>query len=151
MALAPRALVNDAERLALFLDAVVLALEAGQSFDVAVQSIAASGGDAARIARPIVADLALGRGRDEALAHFGKTSHEAGRVARMLVLAQRLGTPLAQALSVQAAMLRAERRRAAEARARRLPVLILFPMTLCILPALLILFLGPPLLSFLRS
>ena len=32
----------------------------------------------------------------------------------------------------------------------RLPVLILFPMTLCVLPALLILFLGPPLFSFLQ-
>jgi len=90
------------------------------------------------------------RGRSLALARFGAADPEAARVAEMLELAQRFGTPLAQALAVEAATLRAERRRAAEARARRLPVLILFPMTLCVLPALLILFLGPPVLSFLN-
>ena len=138
------------EALALFLDALVLALESGESFESAVRAIAASGGPAARLAAPVAVDLALGRGRSLALARFGAADPEAARVAEMLELAQRFGTPLAQALAVEAATLRAERRRAAEARARRLPVLILFPMTLCVLPALLILFLGPPVLSFLN-
>jgi tight adherence protein C len=138
------------EALALFLDALVLALESGESLESAARAIAASGGPAARLAAPIVADLALGRGREGALARFGALHPDARRVAAMLGLAQRFGTPLAQALAVEAATLRAERRRAAETRARRLPVLILFPMSVCILPALLILFLGPPLLSFLN-
>lgn len=142
--------MSEGDRLALLLDALVLGMESGMSFEQAVLGIAASRGPAAALAAPIVADLALGRGRELALARFGSTSNDAARVAAMLVLAQRLGAPLAQALAVHAEALRVERRRAAEARARRLPVLILFPLTLCILPALLILFLGPPVLSFVQ-
>ena len=138
------------DRLALLADALVLSLEAGQGFETAIRAIAVGGGPAAPLAREIAVDLALGRGRDRALTRFGAQHVDAARIAAMLALAQRFGTPLAQALAVQSASLRAERRRAAEARARRLPVLILFPLTLCVLPSLLILFLGPPLLSFLR-
>ena len=142
--------MNELDRLALLLDALVLSLESGMSFEVAVQGIASASGPAASLAAPIAVDLGLGRGRNAALARFGSYGDEAARVASMLVIAQRLGSPLARVLAVQAESLRMERRRAAESRARRLPVLILFPMTLCVLPALLILFLGPPVLSFLR-
>lgn len=140
--------MSDVERLALLLDALVLALESGMSFEIALSSIAGSRSPAATLAGPLAADLALGRGTDAALTRFGRSGARAARVASMLVVAQRLGAPLARALSVQAETMRLERRRAAEARARRLPVLILFPLTLCVLPALLILFLGPPMLSF---
>ncbi len=142
--------MSAVDRLSLLLDALVLALEAGMSFEVAIDGIARSTGPAADLAAPIAVDLALGRGRAAALARFAEAGDHAARVAAMLLVAQRLGTPLARVLATQAGALRLERRRAAEARARRLPVLILFPMTLCVLPALLILFLGPPLLSFLR-
>lgn len=143
--------MKDDEGLALLLDALVLALEAGMSFDGALVGIAGSGGPASELASALAADLALGRGRAAALARFGaERGEEAQRVAAMLLVAQRLGAPLAQALAVHAEALRLERRRRAEARARRLPVLILFPLTLCVLPALLVLFLGPPLLSFFR-
>lgn len=121
------------------------------SFEHAVRSIASSGGPAAPLAASLAADLALGRGREAALARFAEAGgQDTRRIAGMLVTVQRLGAPLAQALAVHADALRLERRRAAEARGRRLPVLILFPLTLCILPALLIVFLGPPLLSFVR-
>lgn len=143
--------MTDDDALALLLDALVLSLEAGMSFELAVRGIASGGGPAAPLAAGIAVDLALGRGHRAALARFGESGgEERRRVAGMIVVAQRLGAPLAQALAVQADALRLERRRRAEARARRLPVLILFPLTLCVLPALLILFLGPPVLSFLR-
>jgi tight adherence protein C len=64
--------------------------------------------------------------------------------------AARLGSPLSDLLVTQADSLRLVARRRAEARARRLPVLMLFPLTFCVLPALLIVFLGPPLLSLTR-
>jgi tight adherence protein C len=51
---------------------------------------------------------------------------------------------------IQADAIRATERHRAEASARRLPVLMLFPLALCILPALLLVFLGPPLVSLLR-
>lgn len=142
--------MKDDEALALLLDALVLSLEAGMSLELALGRIAGAGGPAAPLAAGMVADLSLGRGHRAALARFGERGDDARRVAGMILVAHRLGAPLAQALAVQADSLRLERRRRAEARARRLPVLILFPLTLCVLPALLLLFLGPPLLSFLR-
>jgi tight adherence protein C len=121
------------------------------SFEPAVRSVATRGGPAALPAAGIAVDLALGRGTARALERFGASSGaDAQRVAGMLLVAQRFGAPLAQALAIHADALRLERRRRAEASARRLPLLILFPLTLCVLPALLILFLGPPLLSFFR-
>ena len=71
------------------------------------------------------------------------------RVSGLVSAATRLGAPLAELLVAQADALRESERRSAEAQARRLPVLMLFPLTFCVLPALLIVFLGPPLLSLL--
>jgi len=139
--------LND-DATALLLDALVLSLEAGMSFEMAVRGVAARGGPAAPLAADLAADLALGRGTARALERFGQASGDAQRVAGILLVAQRFGAPLAQVLAIHADALRLERRRRAEGRARRLPLLILFPLTLCVLPALLILFLGPPLLSF---
>src|SRR5437870_5683775 len=63
--------------------------------------------------------------------------------------ATRFGSPLSDMLVTQTDLLRAADRRRAETQARRLPVLMLFPLAFCVLPALLAVFLGPPLLSLL--
>ena len=53
----------------------------------------------------------------------------------MLVASERYGVPLTEGLDRVAREARLERRRRAEERARRLPVLLLFPLVLCVLPA----------------
>ncbi|MBM4420772.1 MAG: type II secretion system F family protein, partial [Chloroflexi bacterium] len=63
----------------------------------------------------------------------------------------RFGAPLAPLLVQQADALRERERSRAETQARRLPLLLLFPLTFCVLPALLVVFLGPPLLSLLDA
>jgi tight adherence protein C len=63
--------------------------------------------------------------------------------------ATQFGAPLANLLVTQADALRASDRRRAEAQARRLSILMLFALAICVLPALLCVFLGPPLLSLL--
>jgi Flp pilus assembly protein TadB len=72
---------------------------------------------------------------------------ELGTPARHLTSAlratDRYGVPLAVALERAAHELRAERRRAAEAAARRLPVRLAFPLVGCILPAFALLTLAP--------
>jgi tight adherence protein C len=57
-----------------------------------------------------------------------------------------LGTPLAKTLRIQTSALRARRRRRAQEASRRLPILIVFPLVFCFLPALMIIYLAPPLL-----
>jgi Flp pilus assembly protein TadB len=136
--------------LATFLDAVVVGLEAGLTFERALAALVDRAPSFGRLsdARLLLADLALGRSLPDALRGFGRGGDDA-RVAALVVAATRFGAPLAELLVIQADALRTTERRRAEAEARRLPVLMLFPLSLTILPALLLVFLGPPLLSLL--
>ena len=137
--------------LATFLDAVVVGLEAGLTFERSLAALVERAPRFGRLrdAHRLLADLALGRSLPDAFGSFGGGPDEA-RVAALVVAATRFGAPLAELLVVQAEALRTTDRRRAEAAARRLPVLMLFPLSLTILPALLIVFLGPPLLSLVR-
>jgi Flp pilus assembly protein TadB len=137
--------------LATLLDAVIVGLEAGLTFELALAALVARAPTVARLpeARRLLADLALARGANEAFAAFGDAGPTEARVAALVRSATRFGSPLANLLVTQADALRAGDRRRAEAQARRLPVLMLFPLAVCVLPALLCVFLGPPLLSLL--
>src|SRR5256885_13230324 len=97
----------------------------------------------------LLADLRLGAGLSRALRAFATGPDEA-RIAALVATSARFGSPLAHLLVLQADALRETERHRAEAKARRMPILMLFPLALCILPALLLVFLGPPLLSLLR-
>jgi Flp pilus assembly protein TadB len=137
--------------LASLLDAVIVGLDAGLTFELALGSLVARAPMTARVpsARRLLADLALGRGATVAFAAFGATGATEARVAALVRSATRFGSPLAGLLITQADALRTSEKRRAEAQARRLPILMLFPLAFCILPALLCVFLGPPLLSLL--
>lgn len=137
--------------LAALLDAVVVGLESGMTFEQALRSLVERAPAVGRLpeARRLLADLALGQGARRAFAAFGSAGPAESRIAALIASSARFGAPLADLLVIQADALRDADRRRAEAAARRLPVVMLFPLTFCVLPALLIVFLGPPLLSFL--
>lgn len=73
------------------------------------------------------------------------------RLSIALARSNRLGTSLRAALRTVAQDLRDERRLRAEEAARRAPVKMLFPLVLLILPAFLLLTVGPVLLATIRS
>ena len=138
--------------LAALLDAVVVGLDSGMTFEQSLRALVDRAPSVGRLpeARRLLSDLALGQGGRRAFADFGATGPAEARVAALIATATRFGSPLADLLVVQADSLRETDRRRAEATARRLPVLMLFPLTFCVLPALLIVFLGPPLLSLIK-
>jgi tight adherence protein C len=72
-------------------------------------------------------------------------------LARSLERSHRLGASVRASLKALVTELRAERRSRAEERARRAPVKMLFPLVFLILPAFLLLTVGPVLLSTVRS
>lgn len=86
-------------------------------------------------------------GRAHRLVHQGTSTADALEMARgdcgppaeglfsALIAADRYGTPVADALARLGHEARLDRRRAAEERARKVPVQLLFPLVVCVLPA----------------
>ncbi len=84
----------------------------------------------------VAAEVAVGAPLADALATVPARLGEPARpLVAVLVDAIRYGTPIGAALDRLAADARSSQRRAAEERARRVPVLLLFPLVTCILPA----------------
>ena len=94
----------------------------------------------------------LGRALPDALGDLPAALGEPVRgLTAVLISAERYGTPLVDSLARLADEVRVQRRRRAEAAARRVPVKLLFPLVLCTLPAFALLTVVPLLLSALGS
>ncbi len=135
-----------------FLDHLRLALEAGLGFEIALQRTSAGlEGRLGAELRRTVRQLFRGQSKRTVLKTLGNRtpSVDLRSFATAVNQAERLGTSLADSLSIQARLLRARRRRRAQEASRRLPVLVVFPLVFFFLPALLIVYLAPPLLQLL--
>lgn len=86
-----------------------------------------------------------------ALTPIAAGSTAAAGVVRLLVASERDGSPLADPLHRLADDLRADARRRAETRARRVPVRLLFPLVGCTLPAFVLVTVVPPVIAALGS
>jgi tight adherence protein C len=74
---------------------------------------------------------------------------EVASFVRTIVQADQLGISLGRILRVQAADTRLRRQAAAEERAMKAPIKMLFPTVLFIFPSMFIVILGPAMLNFL--
>lgn len=128
------------------LDMLTVCVEAGQGFDSALLQVARSvdGPVAGEFAR-VLQEIQIGKQRAQAFASFSKRTNvpEVKAFISALVQADRLGLSIGGVLREQAVQMRLARRQAAEAKAQKVPVKILFPMLLCIFPALFIVVIGP--------
>ena len=128
------------------LDMLTVCVEAGQGFDAALMQVARSvtGPVAGEFTRALQ-EIQLGKPRGEAFASMARRNNvsELRTFVTALVQADRLGLPIGGVLREQAHQMRLIRRQRAEEKAMKVPVKILFPMLLCIFPAMFIVIIGP--------
>ncbi len=132
------------------LDILVVTLEAGVAFDGAVTFLCENADNVfVEELRRYLSDLALGRSRREALEAMSDRTRSTGvrQFATAVIQAEELGTGMARALRAHARSLRVMRRLRAETVARQAPIKLLFPLVLCIMPALFIVIIGPAVLQ----
>ncbi len=128
------------------------ALECGATPSVAVLVVAEVGASALRPAlQGAATDLRQGAPFDDVVRRLLVSAPELRSMSDVLLASSRLGLPVVETLRGLAFEARASRRRDAEARARRLPVLLLFPVVCLTLPAFVLLTVAPLLLSGLGS
>jgi tight adherence protein C len=131
------------------LDLLVVAVEAGLGLNQAMVRVAAE----ARHVSPAMAEeltlvnleIRAGRSREDALRGLGDRTgvDDLRSLAAMLIQTDRFGTSVTQALRVHSDTMRVQRRQRAEEQAAKTTVKILFPLLLCIFPALFIVIIGP--------
>jgi tight adherence protein C len=131
------------------LDLLVVCVEAGSSLDQAILK----GSEELEIALPalaeelgtIASEIRAGKPRIEAFQSFAKRTgvEDVRALVAMLIQTDRFGTSIAQALRTHASTLRTKRRQRAEERAGKVGVKLVFPLVLCLLPALYVVCLGP--------
>lgn len=135
------------------LDLMVISVEAGLGLEAALERVsremARSNPPAAMQLAALAEDLRVLPDRQMAFDKLGKRGIDDGMERLGAVLSQSLkfGTPLAQALRAISAELRRQRVITLEEKANRLPVLLVLPLVLFIMPCVVIVMVGPSMLS----
>lgn len=136
------------------LDQMSIAVEAGLGFDAAMVRVARNGrGILAQELVRTLQDIQVGQPRRvayEALADRAPVP-ELRRFIRATVQAEEYGIPLADVLTTQAHEMRVARRQRAERTAMEIPVKVAFPLVLTLLPALMIVILGPAAIAIINA
>ncbi|MEM7285026.1 MAG: type II secretion system F family protein [Actinomycetota bacterium] len=136
------------------LDQMVVSVEAGLGFEAAMSRVAKQNEGALphELAR-VLQDVRFGMSRREAYQTLLKRTDSADlkQFVNALTQAERLGMPLADVLRVQAEEMRKKRRMRAEETALKIPVKLVFPLLLCILPALFVVIIGPAIIRISES
>jgi tight adherence protein C len=143
-----RATVGLERDLPAALDLLVVAVGAGCPPAAAIDVTARWGPQSvATMLDRVRAQVALGGSQSVALAAMATTSPVLAPVAEVLAASIELGAPSAAALTRLADDARAQLRRRAAARARTVPVKLLFPLVFLVLPAFGLLTVAPALIS----
>lgn len=139
------------------LDLLVVCAEAGLGLRAAIQTVAAD----LEVSHPELAgELTLftmqtqaGMDNRDALRDLEERTgvDDIRGLVTTLVQSMRFGTSVADTLRIYSAELRDKRQQRAEELAAKVGTKMLFPLVLCILPALLVVMLGPPLLGALAA
>ena len=136
------------------LDLLAIAVGAGMGLEAAIELViqrlpGALGEEFHRLLQ----ELSLGVSRREAFGALRERTEvdELSTFALILTQADALGTPLSVVLRSQAAEMRALRRQRAREQGAKTPVALLFPLLLGIFPALMLVVMGPAIISIMKA
>jgi tight adherence protein C len=138
------------------LDLFIVCVEAGCGLDQAIVKASDELGltypSLAYELRLITTEIRAGKSRMEAFKNFAARTlvDDVQSLVALLVQTDKFGTSIAQALRTHAETSRVKRRQAAEERAGKIGVKLVFPLVLFLFPALYIVILGPAVISFVR-
>jgi tight adherence protein C len=136
------------------IDLLTLSVEAGMGFEGAVAQISATmPGSLAREFARMLHEMQMGMRRADALRALADrtTVIELRTVCTSLLQATELGIPIVDVLREQAKEMRVRRRQNAEAAAAKVPVKVVFPLVLCLLPALFVVVIGPGVIRIMQA
>jgi len=135
------------------LDLLAVSVEAGLGFDAAISKLIE------HMDGPLIDEFGLalgemrvGEGRQDALKKLSARvdSPELAAFVRAIIQADQLGISLGRILRVQAVDSRLKRQAAAEEKAMKAPIKMLFPTVAFIFPAMFIVVLGPAMISLMK-
>lgn len=138
------------------LDLLIVCVEAGSGLDQSLMKAT----DELRVSYPALSDelgmitteIRAGKPRMEAFKNFAERTRveDVQSLVSMLVQTDRFGTSISQTLRTFADVLRTKRRQRAEEKAAKLGVKLVFPLVLCLFPALYVVALGPAVIRMIR-
>ena len=133
------------------LDLLAVSVEAGLGFDASITKITEHmEGPLSNEFALMLGEMRVGEGRADALKKMEQrvAAPELSSFVRAIIQADQLGISLGRILRVQATDTRLRRQSAAEEKAMKAPIKMLFPTVLFIFPSMFIVILGPALLNF---
>lgn len=136
------------------LDQMTIAVEAGLGFDAAMARAASNGkGALAEEFTRTLQDIRMGVTRQQAFDDLGRRNEVADlrQFVRAIQQADAFGISIGDVLRTQAGEMRLKRRQRAEAKAQQVPVKVVFPLIVCILPALFIVVIGPAVMNIISA
>ena len=139
------------------LDMLVVCVEAGLGLNQALVRVA----DEIYYVSPLLSEqiimvnleIRAGTPREDALRLLAVRTglSDVSSLVAMLIQTDRFGTSVANALRVQATSLRTKRRQRAEEAAAKTAIKLVFPLVLCVFPALFVVILGPAMIQVMQT
>lgn len=136
------------------LDMLYISVEAGLSFDAAMKTTAQKmKGPLSQEITRAMDDISKGRDREEALRSIGLRTRvdDVASFITAIIQSEQLGSNIANMLRIQSRVMREKRRQRAEEAAMKIPLKMLFPLIFFLFPALLIVILGPAMISIVET
>ena len=135
------------------MDLMVIAVDAGLSFDASLARVADKYKNALAVEfAKMLREVSLGRPRAEAMDELGRNSgvEDLHNFIQAVIQSEQFGTGIARILRIQSDEMRRKRRQYAQEKAAQATLKMLLPMVGCIFPTIWLVLLGPALLVLMK-